>query len=357
MTEKKFFKINIFGIILILFLTAIAMIIIDPYFHYHKPLSFLSYRLGNQRYINNGIVKHFDYNAVITGTSMTENFKSSQFDKLFNVNSIKVPFSGGSYKEINDNIEVALKNNKNIKYVLRGLDYGGINQEYDHMRYNSYPTYLYDGNIFNDYKYWWNKEILIKGVARNLFYTLLKKGITSFDEYSNWNNSFISGKKAVLKDYKRQEKENIKKFLSKEDLEKIDKNTEKNITRLPKQYPNTKFIYFITPYSIVYFDELNQKGEIEKQILAEKYMIEKILEISNIELYSFFNNYEMITNLDNYKDAGHYMEHINDQILIWIKDKKYRLTKENYKKYINNNLEFYQKYDYNKIFEEGTESL
>lgn len=357
MTEKNFFKINIFGIVLILFLTAVTMIVIDPYFHYHKPLSFLSYRLSNQRHINNGIIKHFKYSSIIIGTSMTENFKNSQFDKLFNVNSIKIPFSGGSYKEINDNMEIALKNNKNIKCILRGLDYGGINQEYNYMRYNSYPTYLYDNNIFNDYKYWWNKEILIKGVARNLIYTLLGKRTTSFDEYSNWNNSFIPGKKTVLKDYKRPKKENTEKKLFQEDIERIDKNIEENVIKLPKQYPDIKFIYFITPYSIVYFDELNQKGEIEKQILAEEYMIEKILEVPNIELYSFFNNYEMITNLDNYKDAGHYMGHINDEILIWIKNKEYRLTKENYQKYINNNLEFYQKYDYNKIFEEGTESL
>ena len=349
MTEKNFFKINIFGIILILFLTAVIVIIIDPYFHYHKPIPFLSYRLENQRYINNGIIKQFDYNAIITGTSMTENFKNSQFDKLFMVTSIKVPFSGGSYKEINDNVEVALKNNKNIKYVLRGLDYGGINQEYNHMRYSYYPTYLYDNNIFNDYKYLWNKEILIKGVAINLLYTILRKKSTSFDKYSSWRNQ-ERGKEVILKTYKRPEKEKIEKNLSQEDVERIDKNIEENVIKIPKQYPNVKFIYFITPYSIVYFDELNQKGEIEKQIMAEKYMIEKILEIPNIELYSFFNNYEMITNLDNYKDAGHYMGHINDQILDWIKNKEYRLTKENYQKYINKNLEFYKNYDYDKIF-------
>lgn len=350
MTEKKFFKINIFGIILILVLTAVTVIILDPYFHYHKPVSFLSYRLGNQRYINNGIIKHFDYDAVIIGTSMTENFRSSQFDKIFNVNSMKVPFSGGSYKEINDNVEIALKSNKNIKYILRGLDYGAINQKHNHMRYNSYPTYLYDNNIFNDYKYWWNKEILIKGIVGNLFYTLLKKKTTSFDEYSNWNDSFTPGKEEVLKTYKRIKKENVEKFLSEEDIKRIDENIEENVTKLPKQYPNVKFIYFITPYSIVYFDDLNQKGEIEKQITVEKYMIEKILEIPNIELYSFFDNYEMITNLDNYKDAGHYMEHINEQILVWIKDKKYRLTKENYQEYINKNLDFYKNYDYESIF-------
>lgn len=85
--------------------------------------------------------------------------------------------------------------------------------------------------------------------------------------------------------------------------------------------------------------------------MAEKYMIEKILEIPNIELYSFFNNYDIICDLDNYKDAGHYMGKINEKILEWISKKEYLLTKDNYQEYINKNLEFYKNYDYDKIYE------
>ena len=354
----KIFKKIMFTIIFLIIFISGIVIIVDPFFHYHKPLSFINYFMtsNQQRYMNNGIVKNFNYDAVITGTSMTENFKSSQFNKLFNVNSIKIPFSGGSYKEINDNVEVALKNNENIKYILRGLDYGKINEDFEKMSYDTYPTYLYDNNLFNDYKYILNRESLFQCFL-NIFtsFSIDNKKI-DFDKYSSWRNQ-EKGEEVVLRTYKRLEKENKKNFLSEEDIKRIDKNIEENVAKLPKQYPNVKFIYFITPYSIVYFDELNQKGEIEKQIMAEKYMIEKILEIPNIELYSFFNNYEMITNLDNYKDAGHYTEHINEQILDWIKNKEYRLTKENYKEYINKNLEFYKYYDYNKIFEKSIESL
>ena len=333
MTEKKFFKINILVIISILISIMFIVVLIDPYFHYHKPLPFLNYKISNQRYINDGIIKHFDYNAIITGTSMTENFRTSQFDKIFNSNSIKVPFSGGSYREINDAIETALKNNNDIKYVFRGLDYGKINEEYDKMAYDSYPVYLYDNNIFNDYKYWWNKEILIRGIAQNIVYNILGKKTTSFDEYSSWHEE-KGGKDKVLKNYKRVNKENSKRFLSEVDILRIDKNISENITKLPKEYPNVKFIYFITPYSIVYWDELNQKNELEKQIRAEEYMLEKILEVSNIELYSFYSNYLLITDLEKYKDPGHYIGEINDQILNWIKNGEYRLSKENYKEYI-----------------------
>ena len=351
MTEKKFFKINILVIISILISIMFIVVLIDPYFHYHKPLPFLNYKISNQRYINDGIIKHFDYNAIITGTSMTENFRTSQFDKIFNSNSIKVPFSGGSYREINDAIETALKNNNDIKYVFRGLDYGKINEEYDKMAYDSYPVYLYDNNIFNDYKYWWNKEILIRGIAQNIVYNILGKKTTSFDEYSSWYEE-KGGKDKVLKNHKRLNKENSKKFLSEVDILRIDKNISENITKLPKEYPNVKFIYFITPYSIVYWDELNQKNELEKQIRAEEYMLGKILEVSNIELYSFYSNYGLITDLEKYKDPGHYIGEINDQILNWIENGEYRLSKENYKEYIRNNLEFYQKFDYDKLYEE-----
>lgn len=40
MTEKQFFKLNFFRIIGILISLAVITIIIDPYFHYHKPFSF-----------------------------------------------------------------------------------------------------------------------------------------------------------------------------------------------------------------------------------------------------------------------------------------------------------------------------
>lgn len=176
-------------------------------------------------------------------------------------------------------------------------------------------------------------------------------GAVQFDEYANWEKYYTPDKKSVLSSQKRPIKEKVIRQLSKEEIQRLDKNIEKNILDLPKKYPNVKFIYFITPYSIVYWDSLNQKGELEKQIVAEKYMIEKILEFPNIELYSFFGNYNLITDLDNYKDTAHYISKINEKILEWISKKEYLLTKDNYQEYINKNLEFYKNYDYDKIYE------
>ena len=118
--------------------------------------------LNNERSQNNGISNHFNYDALITGTSMTENFKCSEMDSIFGTNSIKVPFSGGTYKEINDNVRVGLKNNSELRIVVWGLDMGHFFDNCDLMRLDlgEYPTYLYDENPYNDVRYLWNKDII-----------------------------------------------------------------------------------------------------------------------------------------------------------------------------------------------------
>ena len=127
-------------------------------------MCFLSYTLisSYQRYQNDGIVKNFDYDAMIVGTSMTENFLASEFDELFNVNSIKVPLEGASYKEIDQLIKKAANSNDDLKIVIRGLDYSYFFWDKDVMSYDNYPTYLYNNNIFDDVNYIFNKEIIVK---------------------------------------------------------------------------------------------------------------------------------------------------------------------------------------------------
>ena len=177
---------------------------VDPYMHFHKPLTDkYYYGLNNQRSQNDGITKHFDYDTLITGTSMTENFRTTEADRIFGCNSIKVAYSGGSFKEMNDNLTIALREHPDIKYIIRGLDQGKFIDDKDWMRNDlgKYPTYLYDSNPFNDVEYLLNRDILY-----NRVWNMAKDakngnqgGITTFDEYSNWMSSYTFGQQTVLK--------------------------------------------------------------------------------------------------------------------------------------------------------------
>lgn len=352
-SSKKWVMTFLVVVLIMLLGAGSVTVVIDPYFHYHKPLPGLQYVIKNQRYVNNGIVKHFDYDAVITGTSMTENFKASEFDEIFGVNSVKVPFSGSSYREINDNLKTAVSHNPNIRIILRGLDFDGFFDPADKLNYeaDSYPWYLYDDFPVNDAGYVFNKEILLDDTWRVLMYTREGGTTTDFDTYSNWMEGRTFGKAALDEVYIRPEKSPGKINITDEDYKNITENITQNVTDLANENPQIEFYLFFAPYSIYYWDYMNQVGAVERQLEAEKYVIELLLKCDNIHLFSFFTEYDMICDLDIYKDLRHYREEINSQMLLWMKEGIHELTRDNYEEYCRQMWEFYTNYDYDSLFE------
>lgn len=350
MFSGKKWSIVLLSVTIVLLLTCIAIVAtVDPYFHYHKPLKKLQYIIYEERYQNDGIVKHFDYDAIITGSSMTENFKVSEFNDIWGVNSIKVPFSGGSYKEINDNLKRSVARNKDLKYIIRGLDYSMILDNKDHMRYESYPEYLYDDVLINDIKYVLDKSVFF-AIYDNMVYTWSGGTTTSFDNYANWNDTSIFGSKSVLKEYTRPDVSNKQIVFDEKDRVVLEENFNQNVISLAKENPQITFYLFWTPYSICYWDEIKRIGKLNYMLEAEKQAIELLLEEDNIRLYSFNLAPGLITNLNNYKDPAHYGEDINSQILQWMYDGEYLLTKNNYHMYLEDERKLLNEYDYELIF-------
>lgn len=350
--KGKNFNISVLlGVTMGMIIFALPTIIIDPYFHYHKPLTFLYYPIDSERYQNNGITKNFDYNAIITGTSMTENFRTSELNEIFGVNSIKVPYSGGTYKEINKNILVGLETHDDVKIVVRGIDYTGLIADKDLEKHEAdltYPHYLNDNNIFNDIHYVLNKNVF--ALSKNILFSYGgEAGATSFDEYSNWNEIVTFGKEAVMKSYTRVEI-GTEVALSDEEKEMIRGNIRQNVVETAQKYPNTTFYLFITPYSVCYWDGVNRSGKLGYWVEAERTAIEEMLRCDNIKLFSFTNNFEWTCNLDNYKDQAHYGEWINSAILQNMYEGKWQLTKENYEDYLQEIMEFYSNYDYDELY-------
>ena len=74
------------------------------------------------------------------------------------------------------------------------------------------------------------------------------------------------------------------------------------------------------------------------------------LRYDNVRLYSFRCNSELICNLDNYKDAKHYGEWVNSQMLQWMKNDEYRITEENLAEYEKNADDLIKSYDYDQLF-------
>lgn len=348
---EKWFKNCIITLAVLLMLILAAVMFVDPYFHYHKPISFLSYRLSEERYINDGISRHFEYDAMITGTSMAQNFMPSEMDAIFGTKSVKAPFSGAGYQELSENLNRALQRNEKLKTVLWAVDYNGLLREYDWKKYDDYPDYLYDNNPFNDAAYVFNKSILYHGVLSTVAMSLQGDSSTTMDEYSSWRNE--TGLRHIMQSYDRENIDPAKEQdFNDEARRTVTETIQKNIVDLVNEYPDTEFILFYTPYSICYWDALNLLGTMSRQTEAEKIATEMLLECPNIKLYNFFDQYDVICNTDYYNDDGHYSSEVNSKILGWIKGENGRVTKENYLQKLEEERNFYGNYDYESIYRE-----
>ncbi|MCR5196844.1 MAG: hypothetical protein K6D38_11015 [Pseudobutyrivibrio sp.] len=333
---------------------ASVIIVIDPYFHYHGPRDDMFYTLDNERSQNDGIIKHFKYDGMIIGTSMAENFKTSEAEELFGGRFIKVPFAGGTYREQNENIANAIKYNPKLKTVIRPLDYAYILDDANRLRddLGSYPDYLYDNNPFNDVNYIFNKEILF-GICLPMIEQKaagVPAGITSFDEYAAWMDTAEFGPKAVLGDRTQFNPPAEKQPFVDKVKNQVKENITKNVIELAKANPDVQFYYYLTPYSVAWWGSQMELGTVDRWLAAEQYAIELMLECDNIHLYSFNNEFDLTADLENYSDECHHGDWVNSQILGWLYSGTDLLTKENYKNYLNIEAEFYRNYDYNSLF-------
>ena len=238
---------------------------------------------------------------------------------------------------------------------MRSLDPSRLINDKDASQYSDYPEYLYNDKLMDDVNYWLNKMTILEGCMIDvLYYSVGTEGAFldtfSFDEYSSWYQLFSFDKESVLAGYARPEQSTNIVKLTNEEKEMILGNVTQNVTELASEYPDTTFLLFFPPYSICYWDSLVRGGRLEREIEAQRIAIEEILKYDNIELYSFCNNFEVVCDLNNYKDVGHYSEKINSQMLGWMNEGEYRLTWNNYEGYLEEIYEFYGVYVYDVLF-------
>ena len=357
MKSKKWTLICLLTAGLILALAAALTAVVDPLFHFHAPLEGMSYAIYDERYQNDGIVRHFDYDAVITGTSMTENFKTSQFDELFGTKAVKVSYSGATFRELRENLERAFKTHPDIKYVLFSLDQYCLVQDKDALTYEDYPTYLYDDKPLNDVNYLLNKDVLLGHMTETLAYTLYGWDTTSFDEYANWMKGSVFGKEAVLAQYDRPEQASGTVPFSPEDREVLRENLEHNILDLAAAHPDTEFYLFFPPYSVVWWDMEQRLGSLDRQTDIQLAAAEQLLTADNIRLFSFCDDFGVTGDLSLYKDIFHFNEDISARLLDRMAAGEHELTAGDLEDYGARLREWYGSYDYDGIFEEKTPEI
>lgn len=322
----KFFKRFIMGIATLLLLCMAVTVLFDPFYQYHKPLPGLKAVLNDKEYQCVGSLKNFDYDAVIVGSSVTENYNNRWFDEGFECTTIKATRSYGGTADLCYLLDIAF-DEQELDYVFYNIDPASLTTD-PVTTYESTgcPMYLYDDNYINDIQYLLNKDVLFEKIP----YMLAQSFIGDYDEGNsyNWAQWKTFGEDVILSHYfrKAEIKEMEPGFYSKE--------LDSNLALLHEQienHPETTFKVFFPPYSLLWWDNIYRSGETEVYLFNLEKTMEDLLEYENVEVYFFMNDREIVADLDNYMDLLHFSDDVNKYICDSLIAGTHRVTKDNYK--------------------------
>lgn len=316
--RNKFILIAIISLIFLLFQGSLIYII-DPYIRYRKPLYNKVVGATGNPALYPGVLRNYEYDSVVLGTSMAQNFKVADLNKNIGGNFINIAQSGANIVETVDLFKVAKE--KKIKFVVMSLDifsFEKLNRISNTKKY----SYLFEKPYsLKEYKYLFNIDSWMH-IPR-----IILKDSESPYELGYWaNDGYIFSKEEVLKEYKQTD--DIRKF----NIEEMKKNYGEYLEKIVKENPEINFYFFYPPYSILTYK--NSGLDIDGFLEFKLFLSEELLKYNNVILSDYQSEEKIIFDLDLYKDLTHYSPEINKYILENLKNEKYRLNNINYKEKI-----------------------
>lgn len=322
--------------------------ILDPLFQYHKPLFGLQPIITNERYQNAGIAKNFDFDNVIIGNSLSQNFKASDFDKGFGGTTVKLTSAGSHTIDWTYILKILKERKVQPKRIVFNIDPYIFNTSATEMKH-PLPTYLYDDNFLNDVNYLFNFTVF-KDYSLDMLRSNWDKEISCYDTAFMWSDDVGSGKDFVLSHYDRPDV-----CQAEPDIDSaVDLATENINNLIPyiEQMDETEFYFYFSPFSMLYWDSQIRTNKIElwKDVYTE--VCELLLQNDNINicLWTDSEMLNIMSDLDYYTDDTHYSPFVSKLIANRICSNQGALTVDNYLSEIEVMFGYINSFDYENLF-------
>lgn len=345
-TAKRFFLWLTFATLAGLALFASFVYVTDPFVQYHLPFLGMStvFSRGTQAYVNAGLAKNCNYDSVIVGSSVSENFYASDFDRIFGGSTLKLPYAGANTKTYSVILDTVFAH-RTIKNVYYSLDLFSMTMDNSKPRYDL-PMYLYDDNPLNDVNYLLNKDTLLYSID-----VLKPHEAVSLDDAYNWQNTVSFGKQSVLGQFERPDAvEGGHSVQSWSTLHRVVEAGMQNVVDQIERHPETQFTVFYPPYSMVWFDGYQRRGLLAAICGAWERSMQMLLPYENVKIYAFCAWEDVVTDLSNYRESMHFSEDVNLRMVEAMGRDECRITKKNYREYIQELYAFVAEYDYDAIY-------
>lgn len=310
--------------LVVLALLAALVYIIDPYYHYraydHK------YKL-DKIFSVPGVVKNYDYDAIIIGSSMTQNFDMDSFRRELGQAPIKATLGGMDAPEMAALLKLAQDAGHAETYYLC-IDASLLSSDEEEQRF---PEYLMDDNARNDYRYFWGYEAWMRFIPLDLALIAAERlGIPlpqrfqdarSIDKMGEWAYRYSFSKERVLEVYAGSGNGGASNVDMTATAADPMAQCQKFLGSLDLSQGNV--VLFFPPYSALFWYDMEQAGRLESYFEVKRYFIQQVSAYSNVTIFDF-QGADFTADLDNYMDMTHFSPQISDALIRCFASGEYR---------------------------------
>ncbi|MCR5672676.1 MAG: hypothetical protein K6F87_03050 [Lachnospiraceae bacterium] len=325
MTNKQYFIRTIAYSLGVLVLIAIITIVIDPFVHYHAPYFGLAAAETEERGQQIGVAKNMHYDTAIIGSSMSENFEAGWFnDGVLGTSTVKLSMQGAHFDDYSRLLGVVLSKPETKRVIISLDNYIILHNPDEHP--TTIPEYLENDDLSDDIYYLWNKSVAFVFLPQFLINNITE-GFSSDTAYC-WADRYKFDKyvaRATYLPFRVMQQKDEEVFNAY--YEYVDEFLA-GMTPYIEARPDVEFIFYSPPYSILYWDDCILRGRLTAEICAINEVYKKLLEYDNVRMFYFQDDWDMITDLNNYKDYSHFSKDISHYLYECMRDGKCEVTSE-----------------------------
>lgn len=318
--------------IIALVILALFTRILDPFYFYDaKP----GVKMNNARFANPGLIKHYDYDTAIIGSSLIQNFEMDSFRTTLGWKPLKITVGGLTPYEFATLYELTMENEGIERYIIN-VDLKTFNSEHKFIESDKFPDYLYNSHGIDDVKYLWGYEVWTKFIPINLAlsaavfsgFSLPTKFqyATDVDRIEDWSLDFTFSEETVKKYYENNRSQQF--LIANEDISDIMKSNIDNYIRTFELRSGQEFIFLFPPYSALYWYDLESKGQLDQFLEYKQYMVNQLLEYENVRVIDAQDLSDTV-DLNNYIDTLHFSPEIQEDLVDYIADGSYDVSEDN----------------------------
>lgn len=344
MENRKWFFWTIGCALLMIVMIAACVFITDPLMMFRDGSSVFSSMHYNQRYSAPGAARFTSYDMVVTGSCMVGQFDVGEVNEVFQADALKLTYNAATFRDDKMILDVCFSNQPQIQTVLISIDAFSAIQPADKTGY-PLPEYVYSRSLKNDATYLLNLDVFYHFSVKNLIGTMRGKKEGPVETEPDHPEGPYSWE-TVLSSFAVEDLADLEPADTAAFHANTIDNLKENLLPVIEAHPDTQFVFFLPPYSVLYWEKQLALGTFEPMMDSIRMIIEACLQYENVTIYQFMWEEETITDLDNYRDIMHYSPAIASEILEGIADGKNRVTIENYSDEMNGFIEFILTFDF-----------